>query len=105
VARLGNAASAFASNDYKRSADNYSFYTSNCDQEHVSSYERLAKLYESHLKDNAKAIEYYEKLLTFATEADKITEYNAMINFLKSQSSQAQPKTPEPDEAEEAPEE
>lgn len=101
VARLGNAASAFATSDYKRSADNYTFYTEQCDQGHVSSYERLAKLYESHLKDNARAITYYEKLLTLVTEPEKITQYNAMIGFLKSQSAPQQPKQPEVEEPQE----
>lgn len=97
VARLGNAASAYATADYSRSADNYTYYVANCDEAHVSSYERLAKLYESQLKDNGKAIGYYEKLLTLTTDAEKVTQYNAMINFLKSQSGQSKPKQPEPE--------
>ncbi|MEZ4461258.1 MAG: tetratricopeptide repeat protein [bacterium] len=99
VARLGNAASAFATADYGRAADNYSYYTEKCDPKHVSSYERPAKLYESQLKDNQKAIGYYETLLTLTQDAEKLTQYNAMINFLKSQSNQTQPKTPPADPA------
>lgn len=94
VARLGNAASAFAMADHQRSVDNYEYFVTKCDEKHVSSFERLAKLNESFLKQPSVAIKHYQTLLTLVDDADKKTQYNAMINFLKSQSEQQEPKTP-----------
>lgn len=100
VARLGAGASAYAVGEHERSADNYSFYIDNCKADHVSSHERLAKLYESFLEDPEKAIGYYKKLLTLVDSDQKKTQYNAMVNFLESQLKPAEQKTPEKDEGE-----
>lgn len=95
VARLGSAASAFAVGEHQRSAENYSFYIENCNTTHVSSHERLAKLYESFLEDPAKAVGYYKKLLTMVDSDEKKTQYNAMVNFLESQLKASEQKSPE----------
>lgn len=98
VARLGNAASLYALGKHAESAEGYEFYVENCDEDHVSSYERLAKLYESFLNEPKTAITHYEKLATLTDDSEKINGYNAMINFLKSQSQQQQQKAPEAQE-------
>lgn len=97
VARLGSGASAFAMAQHEKAVQDYEFFVSECDSKHVSSYERLAKLNESFLKQPAEAIKHYETLLTLVDDADKKTQYNAMINFLKTQTSQEAPKTPAPE--------
>ncbi len=103
VARLGNGAALYALGNHANAEAEYTFYTDRCDKDHVSSYERLAKLNESFLANPKKAITHYEKLVTLTKEKEKITQYNAMINFLKSQSNQKAPK--EPEVSDETPEE
>ena len=110
VARLGSAASAYALGEHQRSSDNYTYYVEKCDADHVSSYERLAKLNESFLNDPKAAIGYYEKLVALVDSEEKKTNYNAMINFLQSQLKSQSQKTPEAsdgaaDEAGDTPEE
>ena len=102
VARLGHAASLYALGQHEKSAEGYEFYVENCNEDHVSSYERLAKLYESFLNDPKTAITHYEKLVALTDDQEKINGYNAMINFLKSQTKQQQQKQPEPEPEPEA---
>jgi tetratricopeptide (TPR) repeat protein len=85
VAHLGLGAAAFATTNYKSSADNFQYYVDNCDSEHVSSYERLATLYESHLQDKSKAVEYYERLIELVDDEEKVADYKATKNFLQNQ--------------------
>ncbi|GEM_PF-1934611 len=85
VAHLGLGAAAFATTNYKSSADNFQYYVDNCDSEHVSSYERLATLYESHLDDQRKAVEYYERLIELVDDEEKVADYKATKNFLQNQ--------------------
>lgn len=85
VAHLGLGAAAFATTNYKSSADNFQYYVDNCDSEHVSSYERLATLYESHLQDKGKAVEYYERLIELVDDEEKVADYKATKNFLQNQ--------------------
>lgn len=94
VANLGLGATQYALAKYEQAATRYSYYVDNCDKEHVSSYERLAKLNESFLKQPAKAIDYYRKLLSLNTDPKKQQQYKAMIGFLESQTKQQAPKTP-----------
>lgn len=94
VANLGLGATQYALAKYEQAATRYSYYVENCDKEHVSSYERLAKLNESFLKQPTKAIDYYRKLLSLNTDPKKQQQYKAMIGFLESQSKQQAPKKP-----------
>ncbi len=98
VANLGFGATQFATGQYQEAADRYGFYVERCDEKHVSSYERLAKLNESFLKNPGKAIEHYRQLLALSPDEKKQTEYKAMIGFLEGQmkqQDQKQPATPE----------
>ena len=95
VANLGYGATQYALQAYPEAVKHYQFYVSKCDEKHVSSYERLAKLHEGPLADPAKAIEYYQALLTLGPGSDQEKQYKAMINFLESQKNQQKPKTPE----------
>lgn len=101
VANLGRGATQYALAKYDPAAKHYTYYVDNCNKEHVSSYERLAKLNESFLKQPAKAIEFYRKLLSLNTDPKKQEQYKAMIGFLESQSKQQAPKQPEETKPEE----
>jgi tetratricopeptide (TPR) repeat protein len=98
VANLGYAATLYATSKYEDSAGKYKYYIDQCDAKHLSSYERLAKLYESSLNDPAQAIKYYRQALGLTTEAEKQTQYKAMIQFLESQTKTEQPKDPAPED-------
>jgi tetratricopeptide (TPR) repeat protein len=102
VARLGNAAALYALGKHEASAKDYQYYVDNCDAKHVSSYERLAKLNESFLNDPKAAVGYYKELLTLVDDEEKKTNYNAMINFLESQTKKQEQKAPESEPEEEA---
>lgn len=99
VARLGKAASNYGKGAHEDAAEEFKYYVAECDTDHVSSYERLAKLYESKLNDPAEAVKYYEKLLTLVEDEDKKTNYKAMANFLKSQIDSSSQKAPEEEAA------
>jgi tetratricopeptide (TPR) repeat protein len=93
VAHLGLGAAAFATTNYKDSADNFQYYVDECDSEHVSSYERLATLYESHLNDKGKAVDYYERLIELVDDEEKVADYKATKNFLEKQMESESQKT------------
>ena len=95
VAHLGLGAAAYGKGDFEDAAKNYKFYVNKCDQSHISSYERLAKLYESQLSDPKEAIKYYNKLVELVDDEEKVKNYNAMVNFLQSQLESSEPKEPE----------
>ncbi len=103
VANLGKGATAFATKEYAESEERYKYYVDRCDTEHLSSYERLAKLNESYLDNPAEAIVYYNKLVGLNKDTAKQQEYKAMVNFLESQMKSSKQKQPEPSE-ESAPE-
>jgi tetratricopeptide (TPR) repeat protein len=95
TAHLGLAAASYGKADHEKSAENYKYYVDECDAEHISSYERLAKLYESQLNDPKQAITYYNKLIELVDDDKKVKNYNAMVNFLKSQVKSKEQKQPE----------
>lgn len=95
MARLGKGATAFATSEYETSAENYEYYVDRCDSEHVSSYERLANLYQNHLDDREQALTYYEKLMDLVDEEEKRAEYKATIQFMKEQMESGEQKGPE----------
>lgn len=96
VANLGKGATAFATKAYTESEERYKYYVDRCDTEHLSSYERLAKLNEAYLNNPAEAIVYYNKLASLNQDAAKQQEYKAMVNFLESQMKSGEQKKPEP---------
>jgi tetratricopeptide (TPR) repeat protein len=100
VAHLGLGAAAFATTNYKDSADNFQYYVDQCDADHVSSYERLATLYESHLGDKAKAVDYYERLIELVDDEEKVADYKATRNFLQKQIESEAQKTEDSDGSE-----
>ena len=81
------------------SEERYKYYVDRCDTEHLSSYERLAKLNESYLDNPAEAIVYYNKLVSLNKDTAKQQEYKAMVNFLESQMKSGTQKTPDAEEA------
>ncbi|MGM0555131.1 MAG: tetratricopeptide repeat protein [Myxococcota bacterium] len=101
TAHLGLGAAKYGAAEFESAADNYKYYVDKCDADHKSSYQRLAKLYESQLDDPKQSITYYEKLIELEDDEKKVENYNAMINFLKSQVESKEQKEPEEDAADE----
>lgn len=97
VAHLGAGASNYGLGNAEAAQDGFIFYIENCDDAHVSSYERLAKLNETKLANPAKAAEYYEKLVTLVDDEKKKATYAAMAGFLKTQAQKSTQKAAEPD--------
>ncbi|WP_162687384.1 tetratricopeptide repeat protein [Bradymonas sediminis] len=104
VAHLGHAASSFGLGKAEEAQKGFVFYVENCDADHVSSFERLAKLNETKLNNPAKAAEYYEKLMTLVDDEKKKAGYKAMAGFLKNQAEKSDQKEAAPVEDEQAPE-
>lgn len=96
TAQLGHGATAYAVKKHEKSAKSYQYYVDNCDEDHVSSYERLATLYETQLKDKKKAISYYNRLLELCDSKDlskeQCADYKATRNFLQNQAASEEPK-------------
>jgi tetratricopeptide (TPR) repeat protein len=105
TAHLGLGAAKYGAGEFETAAENYKYYVDKCDADHKSSYQRLAKLYESQLNDPKQAISYYEKLIELEDDDKKVKNYNAMINFLQSQVESQEQKQPEEGESEEGAEE
>jgi len=110
VAHLGAGASNFGLGKAEEAQKGFIYYVEHCDAEHVSSYERLAKLNETKLSNPGKAAEYYEKLVTLVDDEKKKANYTAMAGFLKTQAEkgaqkEAQPESQAPDSDEETVEE
>jgi tetratricopeptide (TPR) repeat protein len=101
VANLGRGATLFALEKHADAAARYEFYLDKCESDHVSSWERLAKLYEGKLANPDKAIEAYRKLISLTPDESKQNAYKAMIQFLESQKNA--PKQPEQPPADGAP--
>lgn len=105
VANLGLGASSFAVGSHQDAYDQYSFYIERCDEEHYSSFVRLASLAENRLQRPEDAIRYYTKLIDLSEDRNAIANYRASIQMLESQLEQErqQPEAaPEPEpEAEE----
>ena len=102
VARLGKAATDYALNNAEASATGFQYYVENCDKEHLSSYQRLAKLYETQLNDMVKAANYYDRVVELASDEQTRANAKAMSQFLRNQAKKQQPKEPAAG-AEEAP--
>ena len=100
VARLGQAAAEYALGKHAESDKNYDFYINECDQKHLSSHERIAKLNETYLNNPTRAVEYYKKALNLTTDEEKLANYKAMIGFLEKQGKQTTPKPAPPQEGE-----
>jgi tetratricopeptide (TPR) repeat protein len=95
VARLGKAAADYGLGENENSASNFEYYLANCDADHLSSHERLAKLYETKLNEPAKAAEYYDKLSEMADKEERKNYYKAMANTMRSQIDSEQQKAPD----------
>jgi len=94
-ARLGKGATALATEKPEMAAENFQFYVDECDSEHVSSWERLANLYQSALDDKERAISIYDKLLDLCEKKKNCAEYRAQRKFLKNQKDSESQKSPE----------
>ncbi len=95
VANLGKGATSFALRNYAQAHEYYEYYLDHCDDEHLSSYERLASLNEGHMQRPEEAIYYYGRLLELEEDEDKLEQYQATINFLENQLEQAQQSEPD----------
>lgn len=95
VARLGLGASAYAVQKFENSAKNYQYYVDKCDADHLSSYQRLAKIYETKIKDLPKSIAYYKQVRALAQDKETKAEAEAQIRFLQKQVESEEPKQPE----------
>ena len=106
VANLGKGATSFALGNHEDSYELYNYYIDECDPDHYSSYERLARLTENYLQRHDEAIRYYNKLIEMSDDPNDIANFEATVNFLQSQMDQAaQQKQVEPEPEEEVAEE
>lgn len=105
TAHLGLAASSFGMGRQKgeQAASEFKFFLEHCDAKHVSSHERLAKLYETTLNDPRQAADYYDKLVTLVSDEKARANYKAMAAFLRSQADSASQKAPEEPAQDDAP--
>jgi tetratricopeptide (TPR) repeat protein len=95
VARLGKAAADYGLGQNEESASNFEYYLAECDAKHLSSHERLAKLYETKLNQPAKAADYYDKLSQMADKEERKNYYKAMANTMRSQVGSQTQKAPQ----------
>lgn len=95
VAHLGYAASSYGLGKAEEAQEGFKYYVDKCDDAHVSSFERLAKLNETKLANPAKAAEYYDKLVTLVDDEKKQKNYKAMSGFLKKQAEKKSQKAPD----------
>lgn len=100
TAHLGLAASSFGMGRDKgqQAASEFKYFLEHCDSKHVSSHERLAKLYETTLNDPKQAADYYEKLLPLVSDEKTKANYKAMASFLRTQAESNSQKAPEQSE-------
>lgn len=98
VAHLGLAASSYGAGEGEDAAREFKYYLERCDEGHLSSHQRLAKLYETTLADPGQAAQYYEKLIGMVDDEDQRNEYEAMANFLKNEAESGDQKDAEPEE-------
>lgn len=106
VANLGKGATSFALGEHEEAYEFYNYYIDECDDAHYSSYQRLVQLTENYLQRPDEAIGYYEKLVELSDDANDIANYQAAMNFLRSQLEQAkQQEQATPDMGEEVDEE
>lgn len=104
-ANLGFAAANYAQRDYERARDLFEFYVEECDENHFSSFRRLADLNEGPLQDPEGAIAAYQRLIELEDDEDEIVQYEAEITFLENQMERMQEQEAEqvqPQEEEDA---